>query len=87
LVLCATADDCGNAARARDPERHVFTDEGITLNSILNVQSLGRRRFARFRHAGLEFITHTNMQRAISTRLGEPSKLVQSMYFEGNPVT
>jgi phytanoyl-CoA hydroxylase len=27
------------------------------------------------------------MQRAVSTILGEPGKLVQSMYFDGNPVT
>jgi phytanoyl-CoA hydroxylase len=70
-----------------NPERHVFTKEGFMLNSILNIQSLDRRHFSGFRRAGLEVLTHTNMQRAVSTILGEPGKLVQSMYFDGNPVT
>lgn len=70
-----------------NPERHVFTAEGFMLNSILNVQSLDRRRFAGFRQAGLDLLTHSHMQRAVSTILSEPGKLVQSMYFEGNPVT
>jgi phytanoyl-CoA hydroxylase len=70
-----------------NPERHVFTNEGYMLNSILNVQSLDRRRFAGFRQAGLDLLTHVNMQCAVSTILGSPGKLVQSMYFDGNPVT
>ena len=70
-----------------NPERHVFTNEGFMLNTILNVQSLDRRHFAGFRQAGLDLLTHANMQRAVSTILGEPGKLVQSMYFDGNPVT
>ena len=57
------------------------------LNTILNVQSLDRRHFGDFRQAGLDLLTHANMQRAVSTILGEPGKLVQSMYFDGNPVT
>jgi phytanoyl-CoA hydroxylase len=70
-----------------NPERHVFTSEGFVLNPIMNVQSLDRRRFAGFRRAGLDLLTHANMQRAISTIFGEPGKLVESMYFDGNPVT
>jgi len=70
-----------------NPERHVFTNEGFMLNTILNVQSLDRRHFSGFRQAGLDLLTDANMQRAISTILGEPGKLVQSMYFDGNPVT
>ena len=57
------------------------------LNPILCVQSLDRRHFAGFRRAGLDLLTHANMQRAVTTILGEPGKLVQSMYFDGNPVT
>jgi phytanoyl-CoA hydroxylase len=70
-----------------NPERDVFTNEGFMLNSILNIQSLDGRRFAGFRRAGLDLLTHGNMQHAVSTILGEPGKLVQSMYFDGNPVT
>jgi len=57
------------------------------LNSILNVQSLDHRQFGGFRRTGLDLLTHADMQRAVSTILGEPGKLVQSMYFDGNPVT
>lgn len=70
-----------------NPERHVFTNDGFMLNSVLNVQSLDRRRFPGFRRSGLDLLTHPNMQRVVSTILGEPGKLVQSMYFDGNPVT
>jgi phytanoyl-CoA hydroxylase len=70
-----------------NPERHLFTTEGFMLNPILCVQSLDRRHFAGFRRAGLDLLTHANMQRAVTTILGEPGKLVQSMYFDGNPVT
>jgi phytanoyl-CoA hydroxylase len=70
-----------------NPERHVFTNEGFMLNPILNVQSLDRRRFPGFRQAGLDLVTHANVRRAVSTILGEPGKVVQIMYFDGNPVT
>jgi phytanoyl-CoA hydroxylase len=63
-----------------NPERHVFSKEGFMLNPILNVQSLDRRRFAEFRQAGLDLLTHPNMQSAVSLILGEPGKPVQSMY-------
>jgi phytanoyl-CoA hydroxylase len=70
-----------------NPERHVFSNEGFMLNTLLNIQSLDRRHFAGFRRAGLDLLTHANMQRAISTLLGEPGTLMQSMYFDGNPET
>ena len=70
-----------------NPEKHVFSDEGFILNPILGVQSLDPRRFPGFRQVGLELLAHANMQRAVSIILGEPGKLVQSMYFDGNPVT
>jgi phytanoyl-CoA hydroxylase len=70
-----------------NPERHAFTNQGFMLNPILNVQSLDRRKFPRFRETSLAVITHPNAQAVAQTILGEPGKLVQSMYFEGNPST
>jgi phytanoyl-CoA hydroxylase len=64
-----------------NPERHIFTNEGFMLNSIPNVRSLDRRRFPGFPPNGLDLLTHVNMQPAVSTILGEPGKLAQSMYF------
>jgi phytanoyl-CoA hydroxylase len=70
-----------------NPERHIFTDQGFLLNTILNIQSVDRRRFGGFRQSGLTLLTHQTMQELVTTILGETGKLVQSMYFEGNPET
>ena len=69
------------------PERNVFTPNGHVLNSILNIQDLPRRHFPRFRQAGLDVITSDGLQRTFALLLGEEPTLVQSMYFDGNPVT
>jgi phytanoyl-CoA hydroxylase len=70
-----------------NPERHALTDWGLMLNPILNVQSLDTRSFSRFKEAGLAILTHPRTQEAVRTILGEPGKIVQSMYFDGNPAT
>ncbi len=69
------------------PEKNVFTEHAHVLNSLLNIQSLDRRRFPRFRDAGLRIITHEAVRRALLGLLGESGTLVQSMYFDGNPST
>jgi phytanoyl-CoA hydroxylase len=69
------------------PERHVRTDHGYMLNSILNIHAVDPRHFSKFRRAGSDLITSAPLQRAVRTLLGEPGKIVQSMYFEGNPST
>lgn len=70
-----------------NPERHVFTECGLMLNSILNIQSLNTSRFGGFQAAGLAIITNPRVQSVCELILGEPGILVQSMFFEGNPVT
>ena len=70
-----------------NPERHSFTDHGLMQNPILNIQSLDARHFPRFQVAGLSVITDPKVQAVAREILGEPGKLVQSMYFEGNPST
>src|SRR3546814_3176594 len=57
------------------------------LNPILNVQSMDARHFPRFRETGVGIMTHPRVQDAVRTILGEAGKIVQSMYFEGNPAT
>lgn len=69
------------------PEQHVFTPPGFMLNAILNLQSLDPRYFGSFRSASEEILTAASMQRALTLILGEPGKLVQSLYFHGNPTT
>jgi phytanoyl-CoA hydroxylase len=70
-----------------NPERHVFSEHGYMVNPILNVQSIDRRHFPHFHRAGLDLLTHPNLQSLVRQMFGEAGKLVQSMYFEGNPAT
>jgi phytanoyl-CoA hydroxylase len=70
-----------------NPERHELSPHGLMMNPILNVQSMDPRNFSRFRDAGLAVLTHVRMQHVVRSLLGAPGKLVQSMYFEGNPAT
>jgi phytanoyl-CoA hydroxylase len=70
-----------------NPERHVITPNGYMLNSILNLHAVDPRRFAGFRRTGSDLITSAALQGAVRAVLGEPGKIVQSMYFEGNPAT
>lgn len=70
-----------------DPERHVWTSGGYMLNSLLNIQDLPSNRFPEFRAAGLEILTHRKLAAVLGAILGEPPKIVQTMFFEGNPRT
>ena len=70
-----------------NPERHVRTDFGYMLNSILNIHAVDPRFFPTFRRRGADLITSAPLQGAVRAILGEPGKIVQSMYFEGNPST
>jgi phytanoyl-CoA hydroxylase len=70
-----------------NPERHVFSQQGFMMNPILNIQSMGRRDFPQFLRSGLEVITHPRLQAVVTGMYDAPGKLVQSMYFEGNPAT
>jgi phytanoyl-CoA hydroxylase len=70
-----------------NPERHVRTEYGYMLNSILNIHAVDPRSFPRFRRSGADVITSAPLQSAVRAVLGESGKIVQSMYFEGNPAT
>ncbi|MEM9846995.1 MAG: phytanoyl-CoA dioxygenase family protein [Bacteroidota bacterium] len=70
-----------------NPEKHKWTKHNYMLNSILNVQSVNSNKFAGFRKNGLAALTHSNVQKVMQTLMGDAPKLVQSMFFEGNPTT
>jgi phytanoyl-CoA hydroxylase len=69
------------------PERHVMTPQGFMLNSILNIHAVDPRRFPVFRNLGSNLITTRSLQSAVRALLSDAGKVVQSMYFEGNPST
>jgi len=68
-------------------ERNQFTKTGFVLNPILNVQSVDPRLFPGFREKAIEVMTAPAIQAACIALFGEPGKIVQSMYFHGNPST
>jgi phytanoyl-CoA hydroxylase len=70
-----------------NPEKHQLTAHGYMLNSILNVQDLSSAKFPAFQSLGLSILTHEGLHKTFRSLLGEAGKIVQSMYFEGNPAT
>ncbi|MBR8833965.1 MAG: phytanoyl-CoA dioxygenase family protein [Stigonema ocellatum SAG 48.90 = DSM 106950] len=70
-----------------NPEKHILTSYGYMLNSLLNIQDLNTDRFPNFKKLGLSILTHENMHEAVCTILGESAKIIQTMFFEGNPAT
>ncbi|MEO0318733.1 MAG: hypothetical protein RL404_2410 [Pseudomonadota bacterium] len=68
-------------------ERHVYTPAGFMKFPIMNLQDLSERKYAAFRRAGLHVLTHPAIQRAMRVLYGEPSRIVHTMYFDGNQTT
>ncbi len=68
-------------------ERHTYTAAGFMQYPIMNVQDLSVRKYAAFRRAGLNLLTHPAIQRAMRVLCGEPARIVHTMYFDGNQTT
>lgn len=69
------------------PARHTFTAAGFMKYPIVNVQDLPARRYPRFRTAALDVITAPAIRRVAEILLGEPGKLVHTLFSEGNQQT
>ena len=67
-------------------ECHVFTEAGFMKYPIMNIQDLGSR-YQQFRETGLGILTQDTVKKVITTILGEPGKLIHTMYFDGNQHT
>ena len=67
-------------------ERHIFTEAGFMKYPIMNIQDLGSR-YQQFRETGLGILTQDTVKKVIATILGEPGKLIHTMYFDGNQHT
>lgn len=68
-------------------ERHVYTPAGFMKYPIMNLQDLPERKYAAFRRAGLNVLTHPAIQRAMRVLCNEPARIVHTMYFDGNQTT
>jgi len=70
-----------------NPELNELTAAGHVINPVLNVQDLATERFLPFRSATLDVLTFAGAQEFLRLHYGEAAKIVQTMYFEGNPAT
>jgi phytanoyl-CoA hydroxylase len=70
-----------------NPEKHSLSARGHMMNPILNVQDLPQSSFGQFRAAALDVIAGESIHQVLKAFFGEPARLVQSMFFEGNPIT
>lgn len=69
-------------------EAHRLNGKGWVMNPILNLQSVDPSKFPDFRrHAREQILSAVHLHRVFHTLFGEPGKIVQSMYFEGNSAT
>lgn len=68
-------------------EKHRFSAQGHILNAILNVQDLANSSFKTFKEKSLACFTYQSVKSVSEAILGELPKIVQTMYFEGNPAT
>lgn len=68
-------------------ELNRFNAQGFLINPLINFQDLRAAEFPDFRRACLEVATTPVAHDFARTLYGEPAKIVQTMYFEGNPAT
>ena len=54
---------------------------------IMNIQDLPGDRFGAFRDGGLEMLAHRSVREVMATLLGEPGRMIHTMYFDGNQKT
>lgn len=70
-----------------DFERHVFTTAGFMKFPIMNLQDLPADRFGVFRETGLAMLAHRSVAEVVEALLGEPGRMIHTMYFDGNQKT
>jgi len=68
-------------------ERNRFNTLGHVMNPLLNLQDLDPQGFPELRRESLDIFTAAALSAALRQVFGEPPKLVQTMYFEGNSAT
>lgn len=69
-------------------EKNEFNEHGFLMNPILNIQSLSKKRFSVFVDLVCrKVLGGKNLQMLANQIYGEPGKIVQTMYFEGNSAT
>ena len=70
-----------------EPDRyapHAYTDSGRMRFPIVNLQDIPGRRYPQFKAAGLALLTDPAIREALQMLLGEPVRLLRTMYSDGN---
>lgn len=62
---------------------HVYSDAGHMRYPIVNLPDIPGRRYPQFKAASMALLTSPLLRRAVETLLGEPARLVRSMYADG----
>jgi hypothetical protein len=68
------------------PERyapHAYTETGRMRFPIVNLQDISGRRYPQFKAAGLALLTDAALSEAVASLLGEPARLLRTMYSDG----
>jgi phytanoyl-CoA hydroxylase len=68
-------------------DKHVFTQAGFMKYPIVHLQDISDRKFGRFKGPSLNVCTGAAVQRAIEALYGEPGRLIDALFFEGNQNT
>jgi hypothetical protein len=66
---------------------HAYTDTGRMRFPIVNLQDVSGRRYPQFKAAGLALLTDAALVRAVEALLGEPARLLRTMYSDGHLAT
>lgn len=64
--------------------RHAYTDTGRMRFPIVNLQDISGRRYPQFKAAGLALLTDAALTQAVQILLGEPARLLRTMYADGS---
>jgi phytanoyl-CoA hydroxylase len=68
-------------------QSNIFNSSGFIMNAVLNPHSVNPKEFVSFRENAEKILTNKVLNDIFCTFFGESSKIVQSLYFEGNSVT
>lgn len=64
---------------------HAYTETGRMRFPIINLQDISGRRYPQFKAAGLALLTDPALRQAVEILLGEPARLLRTMYSDGVP--
>lgn len=68
---------------AGDWAAHVYTASGQMRDPLVNLQAMPGRRYPQFKAASMALLTGVVLRQAVETLLGEPARLVDSLYADG----